>query len=477
MNLFKTLLIWTYFIFLSNNVLVCQAQDFVIKSSCADHKKGSPNREAAYSYFDTTSQKLYLTFMDKYQLYLKTYSDLKEVDSCRFERTEDAGLFNQVSEAAVKDDLFYLLFSNPTCAYFSIETINLRDKTIQRYPEVFKISEDELYLYSFSDQGTFYILASVIRTNIIRLYKYDFKTNSFKVNQIALDAIKTNEGKVKANFWKVVSSENRISFANPDIIKYSKSANPASNIDPYVASKYLKFYPDRGHLVLTIDNYFNATLLIDVNLSDFNYSIADFYYREFPDPEKYFVKANSFLFNQRLIQVIATSEKMDVYFIDAKNKQLIETFSCLATDVTVPFANGPIKEKSKDNWGAQSEHEIGKVKKMLSLFSKNNVFITALIINKGDIELTIGSHYFISGINGGSATNTCFTSSLLDSNYSPYIGLKRYSLFNRVIDRRIQVECSPKAKTVFTLANNYYMGYFKKDDHNENSTNYVVEQF
>ncbi len=457
------------------------AQKIIIQEPCAWHKKGTPNREAAHAHYEEETNTLYLTYMGKTKLCLKTYVDMNKVDEFCFERTEDAGLFNQVADAVVKDQKeYYLFFANASCSEFSVESIHLSDKSIQRNPLAFVIGKDEFYLYSFTDQGQFYILTSVKKTSNVRLYKYNYLTHKFDMNVLNLESVKFPNTTKEIKLWDIISDDNTISYADIDVFKYSKSASPQSEIDPKVVSRAMKFYDRKGHLMITIDGYNNMTYLIDLDLESYKFIYKTYVFEKIGALSNETQK-NSYLFENTLMQVKVSDEKMIASIVDVETKQVLKTFSCLATDSLNTFSNTPIYKIQREKGLIPTpvlDREIKRVKKMFRICSENNVFIGAIRTSNNEVELTIGS-FFVenrttpammgpggSGIGGhGGSTvaveNTYFFKSRLSQDFSKRIsGYLDESYYDMLLDRRQVLKCPSKAQTIFNIKGNYYLGYF-----------------
>lgn len=457
------------------------SQNIVIKELCIDHKKGTPNREAAHSYFDKDQNKLFLTFMNKTTLYLNTYVDLKVKERYEYIREEDPGLFNQVSDAVLKDQKdFYLFFANPTCADFSVIKINLLDKSILHFPELIKLGREELYLYSFSTEGKFYILTSVRRTSKLRIYEYNFSANAFARKEFTISGLKAVDGygDEYSLLWEAISIDNNRSTIGNDMFKYSKTVNSDSDVDPVVLSKVVKFYPWENHLIITIDGYSNVTNIIDINLETNKFNLDKIEFEKIGASSDE-IQKNSFLLEDVLYQAKVSRERLIISAIDFKTKQIIKTFSCSEDDDEINFANSPIRKLSKTEfWGFENANEIKKVKKALRIFSKNNIFIGAKRNYSGIIELTIGSYYIqknnyyygggaMGGMMMGGSSSTeylYFFKSLITPDYLSNIkGAVGESNYDKLLAKQRDLTCPPKAQVIFKLSDeSYFLGYFKE---------------
>jgi len=474
-------------------LLICfsKAQNVIIQEPCLDHKKGNPNREAAHAYHDIESNKLYITYMGKTKLNINTYVNMNKVDQYEFTRTEDAGLFNQVSDAILKDQTaYYLFFTNPTCAYFSVQVINLKDRSINRYPDVLKLSEDEFYLYSFSENGQFYILTSIRKTSKARLYCYDFSIGKFETNVLNFENISIDKSKKTIELWTIISNQNTISYLNPDILKYAKNASPKSEIDPKVIAKPLKFYQRNGNLVITIDGYNNTTYIMSIDLTTKKVSYDKVLF-QMTDNDPVKIKTNSYLFERYILQVKVSDAALTAYVIDLENKKIIQDFSSTATDSIISFSNTLVIKNSKYKGitHSETEREIKKTKKVLRIFSEKNVFIGAIRNQDSDIEMIVGS-WFIDIQGGGSMpsmgpTNMAsatehlyYFKSLINSDFKHQPnGNILESSYNQLLVRQKEIKCQSKAQTIFSLDDKYYLGYFFTDVKKNPIDYYYIEEF
>jgi|GEM_PF-2641077 len=473
------------------------AQNIVIKEPCPNHRPGSPNREAAHSYFDQETNKLYLTYMDKTKLYLKTYVDMVKAEEYGYARTEDAGLFNQVSDVVLKDQkMYYLFFANPSTKEFSVQSINLLDKSIQRYPQALLLGKDEFYLYSFSSQGHFYILTAIRKTSNTRLYEYNFSTKQFEMSVLNFESVKFPNTTKEVKLWDIISDDNKVSNYDPDIFKYVKNATAnkyvknattKSEIDPRILSRCIKFYDQEGHLMITIDGYNNMTYVIDVDLETKHFIYNTFEFGKIGALSNE-VQKNSYLFENVLLQVKVSEEKMLVSVVDLQTKEAIISFSCLSEDSVINFSNSPMYryKRQKDLFSTEAKsREFKKVKKMLRICATNNVFIGAIRNEDDKIEITIGS-YFVEvqggqtmmgpgGMGGSSgsigvggphyAANVveylyCFKSSLSKDFRQWVPGYIDESFYQNLLDKQKDLNSPSKAQTIFTINGSYFLGYF-----------------
>lgn len=450
------------------------AQNVVVKEPCVWHKKGTPNREAAHAHYVEETNKLYLTYMGKTKLCLKTYVDMNKTEEYCFERTEDAGLFNQVADALLKDQKeYYLFFANASCAQFSVTVIDLLGKSIKTNPLAFEVAKDEFYLYSFVDQGDFYILTSVKRTSSVRLYKYNYTTQKFDPHLLSLDAVKFPNTTKEVKLWDIISDDKAVSYADIDLFKYSKNASPRSEVDPKVVSRALKFYDRKGRLIITIDGYNNMTYLIDVDLASYKFVYNTYSFPKIGAPSNE-VQKNSYLFENTLIQVKASDEVLIASIVDLQSKEVLGKYSFSSTDEVIPFSNTPIYTSSKDKglFSTEFEGEIKRIKKFLRICSSENVFVGAIRNQDDHVEMSIGSFYTSTqtvGVGAGTGAGSTTTAveyiyyfkSLLSQDFAKNIPGKLFnSNYDLLLDAQKKLTCPSKAQTIFNIKGTYYLGHF-----------------
>lgn len=454
------------------------AQDFVIKEVIENHKRGIPNREAANAYFDENSNKLILTYLNKSSMYVNTYINSKIDERYEFIRDEDPGLFNQISAAIMKDQKnFYLFFANPTCVDFSVIFLNLKDKAIQRYPELIHLDKDELYQYSFTSQNQFYILTAVKNTNKLRIYKFSFE--NFMFNKLEIDIeelmVKDVNGISYSVLWWAISENKRFMPTN-NLFKYFKLVNSASDINPSSLAKPLKYYSKNGHIIITIDGHRKSTKMIDIDLKVGNYNYTEF---EFPAIGAYAndVKKNSYVFENFLLQVKVSRDSLLICALEMQTKQRILKYSCSATDEKCEFINSPIRKITKSvDFGFENVSYVKNFKRALREFSENNIYIGAIQNPKGEVEITLGSYYKVtvsSSTPMASVNNTTEYIYSFKSIWSPdfQIHLKGSvgeSYYDKLLARIRELNGPSKSQVIYSLPDqSYYFGYFKGYDDGE----------
>jgi hypothetical protein len=459
------------------------AQNVVIREYCPGHEKGIPNREAAHSYYDKETNKLYLTYMDQKKLYLKTYIDFIKSEEYNFDRKEDAGTFHQVSASVLQDSKkYWLFFSNPTCTALSAMYVDLNTKEIQAYPEALKAHKNEYYLASFAEQGEFYAIYAVKESSTIRVYRYNYVTNTFEYENFSFANLKVSINNKPLNLWAVINE--KIDKSNP--FNYERNVNTTEKVNFFDAVASIKYYHQNEHFIITINGYDHATSIIDLNIVDKKYTISkiafdklheketyekNYTYGNNPsvDPELYEVKENSYLLETWLYTVKVSKSKLLVSVFELEGGRKIQTFSCSSTDIEIAFSNSPIITVMEKMYSSEYKYtEVKKVKSLLKVASDESVFIKAARNRQNEIEVSIGSIYYVSkGTGHGSQAAPAFDffKLLLDPES---FNRKTQKLtmpleYDGIVAQQVELNSYGKTQALFKVKDDYYFGYFNKE--------------
>jgi hypothetical protein len=465
-----------------------QAQSNVLREYCPNHKPGLPNRESAHAYVDSASGKLYLTYMSKKKMYLNVYKDFKKLDGLDLDRTEDPGLFNQVFASILKEETnYYMLFANPTAAIFSVAKVNFDAKTIEPKETILKIKDSELYLHAFSEGNVFYVLTIVKYSSGFRLYAYDIASQKLTEHLLRFPNLKLDSYSSNSTLWSYYSDltlwdmmteqSGGTPFSTTNPYGYVRNPNSKSKLEPKIISGTTKFFQQKNEFFLLVEVLGEYTLAMNVNLLSFTASSEKIPHEQL-QVGTLNGRSNSYLFEDKLIQVNVSKKDMVVRVLSLKTKEVLCRLAVNAEDTAISFANTPVSLSSKDNfWGTEKEKEVSKVKQILRQFAKNNVFVGAFRNKQGYLELYLGAYFVLSGggyygtngaggmtHHGGNSSTLLYSfASLVDETTWKHVdGVTTPNYFQELYTKQREIDCPQNAQTIFELGDKLYLGYYAK---------------
>lgn len=268
---------------------------------------------------------------------------------------------------------------NEVCAQF----FNFRKREISIKEFEIEIGfTKEKYLQTFSENNTFYILTIGNVTNTLNLYA--FNDNEVKKHIIDLNALQLyKSSKEAADIYKIFGhsigdlNEFEASFTLTKIVPDCLSTLTDS-------AKKRKCYSNKDQIIISLDFNNSLTQLIFIDLKTYSAKLQNIDKKAFAGASISDVKSNSFLIDDKLLQITLTSDKMNLSLKDFNNK-IIKEYNINATD---EFS---IKNSSfvrQNHLG--SERELETTDQFLRKIVRSNVGVTCYKQN-GNYLVNIGS--------------------------------------------------------------------------------------
>jgi hypothetical protein len=462
---------FTFILFFLSKPLIAQETLTTDKVDFSKFYVDSPfslvdNNEQLHLFFMSKSKATHLIYDEKYQL--KTANNYNQPPS----PFKDLLGYSLNGSSAIN-----LYFSNPKSNRFLVRFIEEGEITIEKEFD-FKIKK-ELFIKAINHQNNFYILTAVKATSILKLYKFDgdqYNIQTYDFSQKRFLDYK-NEPIELSKLLKEVS-----------VVPIVEEEVPSA-ID--ITSKIVKIYPKKDHLILTFDHRDSGTRIMRLNLSngesDFSYhSVATNLFTK----ASYNLSSNSFLYRNRIYQLIADRYLLVFTIKNLADGELIKEYSFNEDDIDIPIANSPIYQDGSLYSG--KVRELDKTKQFLRKTSKSAVGVFAyekeglLQVQLGGVsEINTGGGGAVFGAFGGipiatagaltvtfnpaffaydsfSKTRSVFIKCLFDINTLEHLpGPTENTVFDNVADyadtlERIDLE------TVFRRDDYFIYGYYHK---------------
>ena len=333
----------------------------------------------------------------------------------------------------------------------------------------FKLKKED-YLEAFSINNIFYLFSRPNNSNQINIYKFKSDLSS-----------KLHEIKFKENEFLDKRGE---SISLHEILSSTEKIENNTPVALEISSEYTKIYNDKNKIYFTSDWFKNYTYLISIDLDSFNYK-SERIFKPSIDDSYMGLRTNSFLFENHLFQIIASSKQLNIQVTDIETKEVIQKYS-VNKDEPIPFKNSLIIQEggSFDNY-----RELDKTSQFLRKMSQAHAGISVLkqdgvyqITYGSVLQMPSGGDYIIVGaIVGGvsgaiimGSLNTITTSyygytnsksvritGLFDDNFNHIEGEVPLNIFDKIKLYTNNIK-GIQAETIISLENSYLFGYYNK---------------
>jgi hypothetical protein len=349
---------------------------------------------------------------------------------------------------------------------------------------------NERYLQCFSLKSFFYLLTITKNSGLLKLYVFD-TTGKLEIKPLDTSRFQFyGNDYVPSNLFDILKT-NLLPFEAPFSLKKIESEIPISLVQS--ANKRKCYYND-NQITITIDTNNDFTQLIFIDL--LNYKITE---KTITKPKIKWegegiadFNSNSFLINDKLIQIKSSSDKFILTLKDLEEK-LIKEYS-ITKDTEIGFKNTEIVQTGGDFNGTRvlekSSQFIRKVNNLNSGISYYRIGNKSLV-TLGSVSEQQQSAMAMGGMFGaaGAILAAVLTNSTMD-NYDDYARrkvIKVDCLFDENLNHLPGVvptlafdkirtflakEDDFSLKTIFRLNEYYYLGYYDED-----SKNYTIRKF
>jgi len=333
----------------------------------------------------------------------------------------------------------------------------------------FKLKRED-FLESLSIGNKFYLFSRPNNSSRINIYEFNSNLSS-TLHEIEFKKEAFLDKKdMPINLYEILSKTEKIEHKTPVSIETS--------------SEYVKFYNDDNRVTITSDKYKNYTYLINIDLESYEYS-TDRVFKPAIDDSYLGLRTNSFLYENLLFQIIASSKQLNIQITDLDKMTLVKEFSAKKNE-PIPFKNSLIIQ---EGGGFDNYRELEKTSQFLRKISQAHAGISVLK-QDGFYQITYGSA--LEKINGGgyiiigaavgglggaiimASINTITTSyygyknsksvritGLIDENFNHIEGEVPLNIFDRIKLYTNNIK-GIQAETIISLEDSYLFGYYNK---------------
>lgn len=367
----KNKIVLLFFLQLASNLF---AQDTFLKIE-NDLKTSKAKITQTFTIVNEDNNNLAFFFKDKDSTYSYLYNEnleqLNTLTSGNLSRKYKVFLGSSAS-----DDFYNLYKSNEEKTKFGAISFSFKNQetTVTEFKLKFV---KESFLQSISHKNKFYILSA--SKNALNLYLFDetgnYKKTIFdlsdkkflnKKNQI----VDLNKSLATSTFTDKLLTVQKIKSTNPNAIE--SAAEP------------VKLYIKNNTAIITIDKSDVYTQLIKIHLDNLTCETKNIK-KPYIIPNTLFIKSNSFLNENTILQVIATRDELRFDVKNLETKEVLNNYYLKRTD-TIKFKNSPIIQEG----GTYNDYrELEKTKNFLRKITAQKIGITSYSIN-GKNQVTIG---------------------------------------------------------------------------------------
>lgn len=431
-------------------------------------KTSNSKLEQSFVISNKTNDNLSITLKDSKYIYSYLYNEnlkkIAEIKTKAFRNETKTQLGSSVNESN-----YFAYLSNNNRTKFGVYSFNYKDKQ-SLYNEVDLNLENEKFLQSVSLKNSFYIFTILKNKSILKIYK--LKNNSFIVNTIDLSKERFIDAKSAPTSLYKALQDNRV-------LKLEKmeQQNPNS-IES--ASNRAKLYTSNEGVIITIDNSPNVTQILKINLSDYTYAIDSI---DKPSIVSSFgsIKSNSFIYDNSLFLLMATSNQLIFNVLDLKSKTLIKEYR-LEKEDTIKFKNSKIIQEGGMYDGYR---ELEKTSKFLRKISQGAIGISIYKLDD-KFQITLGGYKEVSSGGGmmmpgfgsmasgfnptmfayGSYTNTksTYINCLFDNDFNHLEGSFDSNVFDKLSEFTSENKAYFNAETIFEYKDALIFGTSIKED-------------
>lgn len=374
----------------------------------------------------------------------------------------------------------------------AVQQFDLNSKNV-KLNEIDLPLTNERYLQCFSLKSFFYIMTIVKDSDLLKLYAFD-PSGKLEIKLLDASQIKFygNDYFLK-NLFDILKS-NLLPFEAPFSLRKIESEIPISLVQ---SANKRKCYYNEDQITITIDMNDGFTQLIFINLH--NYSVSE---KTIAKPKIKWdgegipnFNSNSFLINDKLIQIKSSSDKFILTLKDLEEK-LIKEYT-ITKDTEIGFKNTDIVQTGGDFNGTRvlekSSQFIRKVNNLNSGISYYRIGNKSLV-TLGSVSEQQQSAMAMGGMFGaaGAILAAAFNNSTLDSyddyarrkvikvdclfdeNFNHLPGVVPTLAFDKIRDF-LAKEDDFSLKTIFRLNEFYYLGYYDEDSKNYNIRKFTDE--
>lgn len=394
--------------------------------------------------------------------------------------------------------VYSIFFTNTSGRKYGVFTLDFKTKKTEVHILDFKLKK-ETYIEGITFKEAFYLMSVTKRGSDIHFYTFDEQGTLLNKNTVSLSFIDTEKYKQfpKRAYHHLVSGLVKMDNNIPNAIETTSKSNKLYQID--------------DQLVFTFDNDSTKTKVAKISPETFSLETIEF---DKPIIPKTFVsKDNSYLFDDKLFQIIVSPNEMRFSIKDFKTKALLKEI-VLKKEDSITFKNTPIIQEGPGLiWGTRTR-KMEETNKFLRKITRGSLGISVLkqdenykvvlgshvIINRsspgfgGPMMMPMGSFGAVSvGFNpvfsaygGYSSTKSVHIDCLFDNTFNHVKGEITENIFDNIKSfedflsdgetvknqeayskfKHLSINVTPKLKNVFKHNEKIYFAFLGKEDKN-----------
>lgn len=306
---------------------------------------------------------------------LRLDSTLNILDSIKVSRNPEE--LNNLLGYSINGNNYSILWSGSKSKNIAIQSFDFEKKeTIVKHTTL--DFENEKVFKKLTVNGVFYMLTIVKASNIINLYK--FENDSFTKKTIDLSEKRFLGYENRFNLLYSIISENRLSDPAFSFELISNETPPSL----VLSSSKRKIYSQENQIVLTLDVCKLYSQIIRINLNDFSAQCQFIAQPKIEDADYPTGDSNSFLLNDKIIQMRSKSGILLLKFKNQNGEEL-KSYELKANE-EIPFKNSDIIQ---ENGSVNNVRILDKSNQLIRKIDNLNPSISSYLL--GDkIYLTLG---------------------------------------------------------------------------------------
>jgi hypothetical protein len=262
--------------------------------------------------------------------------------------------------------------------HINMEIVDFKNNTVFN-SQVIEMPNEEHSIEGFTCQGRYYLLSANDKKNELVIYLID-ENGILNHRNIPIDLSGFNPDKLSLF----------------EYFSYSNSFYPKQETELIEATDMTKFYPYTDKVQIIVTNDKEPPHIWSIDLKTYNVSKKKFDLSGFTGfngkKEKFY--NNSYLYGENLYVLNASKKKIEVGIFNFNSNQLIQKYEITEAS-SIPFVEPPVRILT--NSTSRKQNIIENNKELINKMFKGSIGIAVAQNNKGQIILTCGEYYKVTG--------------------------------------------------------------------------------
>jgi len=325
------------------------SQELLSEQSISLVKVSSEDKIESYPIVNNENGQMALFLIDRYTLNAQLFDkNFNLVQNIQAEAPDRA--FTYLLGCSIKDDRYTLIFTNGSQDMFYCKTINFKDETSSGYQLPVELNK-EVFLHTFSSNNHFFFLTLRVKSSVLKIYSFD-DVDNFQAKEIDLSGFAFSNS-IKSTLYDVICQ--RGVYAPTDSRFYEIDNTLPNPLD--ITSKTNKIYCFNNKLFLTLDNDFNKTTLITLDLKDYSSKVNTYNQGIVTCGADEKIKSNSYIYKNFLFLIAGCRNGITFLKYNLSTDSLIKEFR-VNKDQEIYFKNSPFIIDGKRKIFAQDSEKI-----------------------------------------------------------------------------------------------------------------------